>query len=40
MYDYDLNKVFLNLMRAGVRDTVTQFTDHGGCFGRVLYGRK
>ena len=40
MYDYDLNKVFLTLMSARVDNFLTHFTDHGGCYGIVLCGRK
>jgi SAM-dependent methyltransferase len=40
MYDYDLNRVFLSLLRAGVQETLVQFVDHGGCLGLGIYGRK
>lgn len=40
MYDYDLNKVFLILMKAGVENLITHFTDHGGCYGVIMCGRK
>jgi SAM-dependent methyltransferase len=40
MYDYDLNKVFLTLMNARVDTLLSHFTNHGGCYGIVLCGRK
>ena len=40
MYDYDLNKVFLILMQSGIDSMLTHFTDHSGCYGVVLCGRK
>lgn len=40
MYDYDLNKVFLTLMRGGIEKMITHFTDHGGCYGLLMCGRK
>lgn len=40
VYDYDLNKISLLLMRAGIEAMFTHFSDHGGCFGIVMCGRK
>jgi SAM-dependent methyltransferase len=40
MYDYDLNRVFLILMKSGVESTITHFTDHSGCYGVIMCGQK
>jgi SAM-dependent methyltransferase len=40
MYDYDLNRVFRTLFTAGVERLGVDHTDHGGCHGVMLHGRK
>jgi SAM-dependent methyltransferase len=40
MYDYDLNVVFAHLSQAGAEQMVISFTDHGGCHGVEICGRK
>lgn len=40
MYDYDLNQVFIILQTTGVTQIFSQFTDHGGCRGIIIYGQK
>jgi SAM-dependent methyltransferase len=40
MYDYDLNQVFWTLMKTGIDSIHMHFTDHGGCYGIVLCGRR
>lgn len=40
MYDYDLNRVFLLMMKSAVGNTLMHFTDHGGCYGIILCGQK
>jgi trans-aconitate methyltransferase len=40
MYDYDLNSVFRLLDRYGLGDVQVRQTDHGGCHGVWLFGRK
>ncbi len=40
MYDYDLNNVFRLLHEFGVNDCYLEQTDHGGCHGMWIYGRK
>jgi SAM-dependent methyltransferase len=40
MYDYDLNRVYRTLFRAGIGEVLAKHTDHGGCHGAWLFGRK
>jgi SAM-dependent methyltransferase len=40
MNDYNLNRLCHFLQKAGVRDMHTEFTDHGGHFGIVLFFQK
>ena len=40
MHDYDLNVVFAHLSRVGIEKMFVSFTDHGGCHGVQLCGRK
>jgi SAM-dependent methyltransferase len=36
-YDYDLNLVFAELQRAGIRRMHVEYTDHAGCLGVILF---
>jgi len=40
MNAYDLNHLFLMIQKANVLDCYTAFTNHGGCFGIVVYFKK
>jgi len=40
MYDYDLNSVFRLLHRNGIGSIWTEHTDHSGCHGLRLFGRR
>lgn len=40
MYDYDLNLVFHALVRGGLTNVWVEHTDHGGCHGLYLFGRR
>ncbi|HEY4285284.1 MAG TPA: class I SAM-dependent methyltransferase [Chthoniobacterales bacterium] len=40
MHDYDLNIVFAHLSQAGIEQMFVSFTDHGGCHGVEICGRK
>lgn len=40
MYDYDLNRVMRLCHKAGLRDVLTRHTDHGGCHGIWLFGKR
>jgi len=40
MYDYDLNRAFHTLFTSGVERLRVDHTDHGGCHGVMLHGRK
>jgi SAM-dependent methyltransferase len=40
MYDYDMNRVLRMFFVAGVADLRVQHTDHGGCHGAWVFGRK
>ena len=40
MYDYDLNRAFRALFMSGVESVRVDHTDHGGCHGVMLYGRR
>jgi SAM-dependent methyltransferase len=40
MNAYDLNPILLALQRAGVRRLHLEYTDHGGCYGVLLFFQK
>jgi SAM-dependent methyltransferase len=40
MYDYDLNRLLALLVRHGLETTVLEHTNHGGCHGVRLFGRR
>jgi trans-aconitate methyltransferase len=40
MYDYDLNNIFRLFRRYGLDQTFASQTDHGGCHGLWLFGKK
>ncbi len=40
MYDYDLNRIFWILFTNGVGTVKVEHTDHGGCHGVMIYGRR
>jgi trans-aconitate methyltransferase len=40
MYDYDLNNVFRLMHRHGLNECFVEQTDHGGCHGVWIYGRR
>ena len=40
MYDYDMNRVLRLLYLIGIESVLAQHTDHAGCHGSWLYGRR
>jgi SAM-dependent methyltransferase len=40
MYDYDLNRVFAMLFEHGLESLSVHHTDHAGCHGVFVYGRR
>ena len=40
MYDYDLNRVFMTFFKHGLEELVVQHTDHAGCHGVFVFGRR
>ena len=40
MYDYDMNRVLRVLYLAGIESVLTEHTDHAGCHGAWIFGRR
>lgn len=40
MYDYDMSRIIEMTARHGFHNILTQHTNHGGCHGVVMFGRK
>jgi SAM-dependent methyltransferase len=40
MYDYDMNRVLRILYLGGIETVLTEHTDHAGCHGAWLFGRR
>jgi len=40
MYDYDMNRVLRILYLGGIQSVLTEHTDHAGCHGAWLFGRR
>lgn len=40
MYDYDMSRLVEMTARHGFHNLMTQHTNHGGCHGVIIFGRK